>query len=78
MAVEAIGATGSSTSTGRTELQRAQQKLMTDLAARAAEKVAAADKAAITKTETDALQQRQAAGGTVDVGRIGTAVDLHI
>ncbi len=79
MAVEAIGSTGSSSSTARIEFQRAQQKLASDLAEKAAEKVAAADKAAVTTSDTEALQQRWAEGSTAaDIGRIGSAVDLVV
>ena len=77
MAVEAIGSTGS-TSTARTEFQRIQQKLAEDLAARAAEKVAAKDKAILTRTETESLQERQTTSKTLDIGRLGSALDLVI
>jgi hypothetical protein len=79
MAVEAVGKAGSSTITARTEFQRIQDKLAEDLAAKAAEKVAAKDKAILTRTETESLQQRQQSGNTgADIGRIGTALDLDI
>ncbi len=79
MAVEAIGSAGSSTTTARTEFQRVQLKLAEDLAAKAAEKVAAKDKVALTRTETESLQSRQASGSTAaDIGRIGSALDLVI
>ncbi|MFI7540828.1 hypothetical protein [Actinoplanes sp. NPDC049599] len=79
MAVEAIGSADASTNTARTEFQRVQLKLAEDLAAKAAEKVAAKDKAILTRSETDSLQQRQASGNTgADVGRIGSALDLVI
>ena len=79
MAVEAIGSTGPSTTTARTEFQRFQQKLAEDLATKAAEKVAAKDKAILTRSETESLQQRQASGSTAaDIGRIGSALDLVI
>lgn len=78
MAVEAIGATGSSSSTARAEFQRAQQKVASDLAEKAADKVAAADKKAVTRTDTEALQERQASGATADIGRLGSSLDLVI
>jgi hypothetical protein len=78
MAVEAIGATGASSTTARTEFQRVQQRLADDLAAKAAEKVAAKDQAELTRTATESLQQRQAGGGTADIGRLGSALDLRI
>ena len=78
MAVEAIGPASASTSTARTEFQRIQLKLAEDLAARAAEKVAAKDKAELTRTGTESLEQRQAAGGTADIGRLGSALDIRV
>jgi len=79
MAVEAIGSTGSSSSAARTEFQRAQQKIASDLAEKAAAKVAAVDKEAVTRTDTESLQARQASGQTVaDIGRLGSALDLVI
>jgi F0F1-type ATP synthase assembly protein I len=52
---------GSSTTSGTTlaELQEAQRKLAADIAAKATDKVIAADKAAVTKTQQDATQQIQ-------------------
>jgi uncharacterized sporulation protein YeaH/YhbH (DUF444 family) len=78
MAVEAIGParTTERTSTAQTELQRFQQRIASELAEKVADKVAARDKAAVVETETDSLRQRQAAGGTLDVGRLGSALDL--
>lgn len=79
MAVEAIGSTDSSSSAARIEFQRAQQKIAADLAEKAAQKVAAADKAAVTKTDTETLQQRQENGSTLaDIGRIGSSFDIVI
>jgi len=79
MAVEAIGSTDSSSSTARTEFQRAQQKIASDLAEKAAAKVAAADKEAVTKSDVQALQERQDSGQTVaDIGRLGSALDLVV
>jgi hypothetical protein len=79
MAVEAIGSTGPSSSTARTEFQRAQQKIASDLAEKAAAKVAAVDKQAVTRTDTEALQERQDSGQTAaDIGRIGSALDLVV
>ena len=79
MAVEAIGAADSRTHTARTEFQRIQHRLAEDLAAKAAEKVAAKDKVALTRAETESLQQRQASGSTAaDIGRLGSALDLVI
>jgi len=57
MTIEGIGAATSS-SAAQTELLKAQQKLATDLAAKAAEKVITADKAAVAKVEKEAAQQR--------------------
>ena len=74
MAVEAVGATTSGTSTARAEFMRAQQKIATDLADKAAMKVAAVDKAAVERSDTDALKERQAQAGS----RIGTAVDVTV
>jgi hypothetical protein len=73
MAVEAVGATSPGTSTARAEFMRAQQKITEDLAAKAAEKVAAIDKAAVTRSDSVALDERQA-----NSGRLGTAVDLRL
>ena len=78
MAVEAIGSTGSGTSTARTEFQRMQQRLADDLAAKAAEKVAAKDKAALERIETAALRERQTVSSTVEIGRSGSAFDLIV
>ena len=78
MAVEAIGSTDSSSSTARTEFQRVQLKLAEDLAAKAAEKVAAKDKAEVTRAGTRSVDQRGASGGTADVGRLGSALDLVV
>ena len=78
MAVEAIGSTGSSTSTARTEFQRIQQKLADDLATKAAEKVAAKDKAVLTRTEEDSLKERQTTSKTLDIGQLGSSLDLII
>ena len=77
MAVEAIGAVEAGATTARTEFQRIQHQLAEDLAARAAEKVAATDRAAITAAATEALEQRQdSATPASDVGRAGTTLDL--
>jgi ABC-type phosphate transport system ATPase subunit len=78
MAVEAIGSTGSGTSTARTEFQRMQQRLADDLAAKAAEKVAVKDKAALERIEVEALRERQAVSSTVAVVRPGGAFDLMV
>jgi len=79
MAVEAIGSTDSSSSTARTEFQRAQQKIASDLAEKAAAKVAAVDKEAVTKTDIQALRERQDSGQTAaDIGRLGSALDLVV
>jgi len=77
MAVEAIGSTGS-TSTARTEFQRLQHKLAEDLAGKAAEKVAAKDKAVLTRSESESLQERQTVNKSMDIGRLGSALDLVI
>ncbi|RSM68470.1 hypothetical protein DMB66_13350 [Actinoplanes sp. ATCC 53533] len=78
MAVEAIGSTDPSSSGARTEFQRNQQRIASELAEKAAAKVAAIDKQAVTRTDTEALQERQASGQTADIGRIGSALDLVI
>jgi len=78
MAVEAIGPTDPSSSGARTEFQRNQQRIASELAEKAAAKVAAVDKAAVTKTDIESLQERQATGQTADIGRIGSAVDLVV
>ena len=78
MAVEAIGSTGSSTPSARTEFQRIQHKLAEDLAAKAAEKVAAKDKAVLTRTEEDSLKERQTTSKTLDIGQLGSSLDLII
>ncbi|GAA3343561.1 hypothetical protein GCM10020358_43310 [Amorphoplanes nipponensis] len=78
MAVEAIGSTDSGTVTARTEFQRVQLKLAEDLAAKAAEKVAAKDKAVLTRSENDALHERQTGTGAADIGRLGTALDTVV
>jgi len=65
MTIEGIGATTSS-SAAQTELLKAQQKLATDLAAKAAEKVITADKAAVAKEEKEAAEQRTS-GSTIDL-----------
>jgi histone H3/H4 len=78
MAVEAIGATDTSTTAGRTEFQRFQQKLADDLAAKAAEKVAAKDRVTVERTDTESLRARQMSGATADVGRLGSALDFIV
>jgi hypothetical protein len=79
MAVEAIGAADSSRTTGRTEFQRFQQRLADDLAAKAAERVAAKEKAAVSESDVESLQARQSNGTTnADIGRIGSALDLVV
>jgi hypothetical protein len=55
MSVTGIGA---STSTARAELLKAQQKLAADLAAKAAAKVIAADKAAVATSATEVDRRR--------------------
>ncbi|MET0493434.1 MAG: hypothetical protein ABW000_09935 [Actinoplanes sp.] len=65
MTIESVTASGSS-STAQTELLKAQQKLATDLAAKAAEKVITADQATVAKVEKEVAQQR-ASGSTVDL-----------
>ena len=67
MAVNAIEPASGSSSASRTELYRAQQKLTADLAEKAAEKVAAADKAAVTVSDTEILKERQKMSGTLDL-----------
>jgi hypothetical protein len=78
MAVEAIGSADASTNTARTEFQRVQLKLAEDLAAKAAEKVAAKDKAVLTRTEEESLQERQTTSKTLDIGQLGSSLDLII
>ncbi|WP_067498610.1 hypothetical protein [Actinoplanes sp. TFC3] len=56
-AIEAISSTTSTSA--QTELEKYQQKLAADLAAKAAEKVIAADKAAVTKAQQAQAQQTQ-------------------
>ena len=73
MAVEAVGATSSGTSNARIEFVRAQQRITEELAGKSAEKVAAIDRAAITKSDVTALNERQE-----NTGRIGTALDVSL
>jgi hypothetical protein len=65
MSVSAIGSSTQSVTT-LAEMQEAQRKLAADLAAKATDKVIAADQAAVTKTQQDAAQQIQT-GHAVDV-----------
>jgi hypothetical protein len=65
MSVSSIGSSGSS-STAQAELLKAQQKLAADVAAKAADKVIAADKAAVTKIQREVAQSRTSTGA-VDV-----------
>ncbi|MET8154706.1 hypothetical protein ACIBSW_09360 [Actinoplanes sp. NPDC049668] len=67
MAVEGIGPANSTGSAPRIEFQRFQHKIATDLAEKAAEKVAAADKEAIVKTDLKVLAERQEKSATLDV-----------
>ncbi|MEU7906867.1 hypothetical protein [Actinoplanes sp. NPDC049118] len=67
MAVDNIGPANSTGSAARVEFQRFQQKLASDLAEKAAQKVAAADKEAVTKTDLKALEERQEKTGTLDM-----------
>ena len=63
MSVSSIGSSGSA-GTAQDELLKAQQKLAADVAAKAADKVITADKAAVTKVQREVTQQR---GGTGSV-----------
>jgi hypothetical protein len=67
MSVEGIDPAKSAGSAARTEFQRHQEKLASDLAEKAAQKVAAADKKAIIKSDEDALKVRQESGGALDL-----------
>ena len=67
MAVEGIGPANSTGSAARTEFQRHQTDLASALAEKAAQKVAAADKEAITKTDVEALKERQNNSSTIDL-----------
>lgn len=79
MAVEAIGAADSTRTTGRTEFQRFQQRLADDLAAKAAERIAVKEKAAVSESDVESLKARQTSGTTnADIGRIGSSLDLVV
>lgn len=67
MAVEGVGPTNPSGSAARTEFQRFQHELASGLAEKAAQKVAAADKEAVVKTDVKALKERQNSGNTIDL-----------
>ncbi|AGZ43824.1 hypothetical protein [Actinoplanes friuliensis] len=67
MAIEPIGASRASDYLPRIELQRSQQKLTSDLAARAAEKLAVANEIDSTKAANEALAARQMSGGRIDM-----------
>jgi F0F1-type ATP synthase assembly protein I len=62
MSVSSVGSSTTATSTADSELQRAQQKLAADLAAKATDRVIAADKASVTKVQREAAQQRTGTG----------------
>jgi hypothetical protein len=67
MSVSSISSVGSSSavSTAQAELQRVQQQLAADVAAKASDKVIAADKATVTKVQREATQDRT--GSIVDI-----------
>jgi hypothetical protein len=65
MSVSSVGPSGSS-SAAQAELLKAQQKLAADLAAKAADKVIAADKATVTTVQTEIAQERTSANA-VDI-----------
>jgi hypothetical protein len=65
MSVSSVGSSGSS-SAAQAELLKAQQKLAADLAAKAADKVIAADKATVTTVQTEIAQERTSANA-VDI-----------
>ncbi|GID96211.1 hypothetical protein ACFQFC_38780 [Amorphoplanes digitatis] len=67
MAVEGIGPANSTGSAARIEFQRFQEKVASDLAEKSAQRVAAADKEAVVKTDVKALAERQEKTGTVDL-----------
>jgi hypothetical protein len=65
MSVSSVGSSTASSTAGA-ELQKAQQKLAADLAAKAADKVIAADKAAVTKVQRE-VSQRRTGTGSIDL-----------
>ena len=67
MAVEGIGPANSTGSAARIEFQRFQHKLASDLAEKAAQRVAAADKEAVVKTDLKVLAERQEKSGALDL-----------
>jgi hypothetical protein len=67
MAVEGIDPANPTGSAARTEFQRHQEALTSALAEKAAQKVAATDKEAITKSDVEALKVRQESTGTLDL-----------
>jgi hypothetical protein len=65
MSVSSVGSSGSS-SAAQAELLKAQQTLAADLAAKAADKVIAADKATVTTVQTE-IAQEQTSANAVDI-----------
>jgi hypothetical protein len=67
MSVESIGSSSTSgtSSTAQAELLKAQQKLAADLAAKAEDKVIAADKATMAKVQQAAAQRTSS--GSLDI-----------
>jgi hypothetical protein len=65
MTVGAVNST--SASEARTELERYQQRLAADLAAKAADRVIAVDQPSVTKAERAVRQDERGGGSAVDI-----------
>jgi hypothetical protein len=66
MSVTPIGSTTSGSSAAQVALEKAQQKLADDVAAKAAEKVITADKVAVEKSRREVTQER-VSSSSVDI-----------